>query len=89
MQLCIILSLSRIYNLVHFVQYGRIIVKLNLYERFQSKIQNERFAFVRSRCCYAEYINKMRATRAARLFFFFLTNDIIVLWRCRSRSGRH
>ena len=36
----------------------------------------------------AKIFAKMRAARAARLFFHFLTNDILVLWRsrCRSRS---
>ena len=36
----------------------------------------------------AKILAKIRAARAARLFMFFLTNDIIALWRCRSRSRR-
>ena len=37
-----------------------------------------------SRCCFVDYGKKcteMRAARAAQ--YFFLTNDILALWRCR------
>ena len=38
--------------------------------------------------CTSKKCTKMRAPRAARLFFHLSTNDILVLWRCCYRSRR-
>ena len=41
---------SRLVHVVHALHRGGIILRINWYERFQNKIENERFTFVRSRC---------------------------------------
>ena len=65
------------------------------------EVENERFSVACLRCrqnlkfgdftsllCRGpdNLLANIRATRAARLFNALLTNDITVLWRCRSRS---
>ena len=60
---------------------------LHLYPHVVVKTSN----LVISCRCYAEYgkkFVKMRAARAARLFFSLLTNHDTVLWRCCCYSSR-
>ena len=62
-----IVSLSRLVHLVHVVECGRSILKLNWYNGFRVKIENERFTFVLSRCRQNLKIGDSVVQRAARM----------------------
>ena len=71
-QLSAIASISRLFRLVHIVQYGQTILELDGYERFKSKNRNwmahcciltmssKTWNLVISRCCIVEYHKEMQ-----------------------------
>ena len=75
-----IVSLSRLLDLVRVVQYGRSILKMNWYERFQTKNRERKVMFTLSskpqiwwfHVVVVQRTAKICAKkRAARLFFLF------------------
>ena len=80
--LCTILRLSRLFRLVHFMQCGRITLKLNLHEQFRSK--NTEWKICICTLPFTMLLCRIQQQNACSTIIFpFLTNGIIAFWRCR------